>query len=346
VKDSHYTPSALAEYLVSRIKKKKVKTIADFCVGEGNLLKAAQKKWSSAIFFGNDVSRQVIRLLKQKYPKWKLESCDFLNQKSRNNSNQFKKKYDVILLNPPFTCRGSIIKQVFFDNVEYNVSTAMAFFIESIKYLSTDGVLYAILPQSVAYSQKDEKIRKYLSEKYDFKIFEEIENQEFEKCSPSIILAAIKDKKLHVPENRLFAQINTEIKILEVKRGKISMYKIKKARKNTLPLVHSTNIRDNTIENITYNVKEDASKIKGPAVLINRVGQPDIRKICIIPSKKEYALSDCIIGIKTKTANDSKLLKKIIIDNWSSFSNLYKGTGAKYITVKRIRYFLKLELEP
>jgi predicted RNA methylase len=338
--DSHYTPKALADYLISRINKKNVKTIADFCVGEGELLKAAQRKWNNAKFYGNDISSQVIQLLKRKYPKWILGNCDFLNSKKR--VKLFKNKYDIILLNPPFTCKGSTINHVVFDNIVYHVSTAMAFFIESIKYLKTDGILYAILPQSVAYSQKDEKIREYLYKEYNFKIFKEINNQEFEKCSPNILLAAFNDKKLSF-KNKTFDQINIGIKYLEIHRGKIGMHKIKKTKVNTIPLVHSTNIKNNKLKNIKYKMKNNISKIEGPAVLINRVGQPDIRKICIIPHKKEYILSDCIIGIKTKTMNDCQILKKTIIDNWSSFSNLYKGTGAKYITIKRIKYFLNLE---
>jgi len=341
-KDSHYTPKPLADYLISRIKKNDVKTVADFCVGEGELLKAAQKKWANAIFYGNDNSNQVIQLLKRKYPKWILGNGDFLNSKSRNRTNIFKKKFDVILLNPPFTCKGSTIHHVVFDNIEYHVSTAMVFFIESIKYLNTNGILYAILPQSVAYSQKDEKIRKYLHEEYNFKIFKEINNQEFEKCSPNIILAAFNDKNIS-SKNKKFDQINIEIKNLNIQRGKLGMHKIKITKKNVIPLVHSTNIKNNRLENIKYKVKDNLSKIKGPAVLISRVGQPDIRKICIIPPKEEYILSDCIVGVKTKTMGDCEILKKTIIDNWSGFSNLYKGTGAKYITIKRIKYFLNLE---
>jgi tRNA1(Val) A37 N6-methylase TrmN6 len=345
MKDSHYTPSDLAEYLVSQIKKKDVITIVDFCVGEGDLLKAAQKKWENAIFFGNDISSKVIQQLKKEYPKWILENCDFLSQKSKKKAELFKNKFDIILLNPPFTCKGSIVNHVIFDDVEYNVSTAMAFFIESIKFLNTDGVLYAILPQSVAYSQKDEKIRRYLSENYGFKVFEEIEKQEFEKCSPSILLASVNDKSLS-SQNKPFIQIDTGIKSLEVFRGKMSMHKIKKAIKHTLPLIHSTNIRNNKIENLTYNVKCYDSKIVGPAVLINRVGHPDVRKIYVVPSKKEYALSDCILAIKAKSIKDCQIIKKTITDNWLDFSNLYKGTGAKYITIKRLSYFLKIRPEP
>jgi len=341
-KDSHYTPKPLADYLVSRIKKKNVKTVADFCVGEGELLKAAQKKWVKATFYGNDISSQVIQQLKRKHSKWVLGNGDFLNSKSRSRMKLFKKKFDVILLNPPFTCKGSTIHTVVFDNIEYHVSTAMFFFIESIKYLSKDGILYAILPQSVAYSQKDEKIREYLHEKYSFKIFKEKNKQAFKYCSPSIILAAFNDKEIS-SKNLLFDNINTGIKYLEIKRGRIGMHKIKKTEKYAKQLIHSTNLKNNQLKNIKYRIKSNLSKIEGPAVLVSRVGQPDIRKICIIPSKKEYILSDCIIAIKTKSMEDSQLLKKSIINNWSSFSNLYKGTGAKYITIKRIKHFLNLE---
>jgi hypothetical protein len=181
-----------------------------------------------------------------------------------------------------------------------------------------------------------------LYEEYNFKIFKEINNQEFEKCSPNIILAAFNDKNIY-SKNKTFDQINIGIKNINIQRGRLGMHKIKTSKKNAIPLVHSTNIKNNKLENINYKVKNNLSKIKGPAVLISRVGQPDIRKVCIIPPKKEYILSDCIIGIITKTMEDCKALKETIIDNWSSFSNLYKGTGAKYITIKRIKYFLDIK---
>jgi tRNA1(Val) A37 N6-methylase TrmN6 len=341
VTDSHYTPTKLADYLISRIKKNDVKKIADFCVGEGELLKAAQKKWSNAKFYGNDISSQVIQLLKRKYPKWILGRGDFLNLKSRNKTNIFKNKFDLILLNPPFTCKGSTIHNIIFDNIEYHVSTAMAFFIESINYLNSNGILYAILPQSIAYSQKDEKIREHLCKKYNFNIFKEINKQDFEKCSPNIILVAFNDKNIS-SNNKVFKQIDIGIKHLEVMRGKISMHKVKISKNNSIPLIHSTNIRNNKLEKLKYIINYNPSRIEGPAVLITRVGQPDIRKVCIIPHKKEYILSDCIIGLKTKTMVDCERLKKIIFDNWLVFSNLYKGTGAKYITINRIKYFFKL----
>lgn len=339
--DSHYTPPNLADYLVSNIKKRSVKTVADFCVGEGGLLIAAKKKWNNASFFGNDISKRVTKLLKRKYPEWILGNCDFLDLTSKNRSKLFINKFDLILLNPPFSCRGSTKKRIIFDDTEFSTSTAMAFFIESIKYLNKNGVLYAILPQSIAYSQKDEKIRNYLYEKYNFIIINEINNQEFEKCSPNIIIAAVNDKSLY-SNKYSFKQINTKINNLKIFRGNISMHEIKASKKNSLTLIHSTNIKNNKLIDVKINVRKEKSRIAGPALLICRVGQPDSKKICVIPSKKEYALSDCIIGIKTNTTKDCNILKKLIINNWSSFSNLYKGTGAKYVTIERIKHFLNI----
>lgn len=341
MKDKYYTPPSLANHLVSFINKKNVISIADFCVGEGELLKAAKEKWSNAKFYGTDISSDVVTLMKKFHQDWILGKCDFLNPKSRNQCPIFKQKFDVILLNPPFTCKGATIETIIIDDIRYNVSTAMAFFVEATKYLKEDGVMYAILPQSIAYSQKDEKIRNYLGEKYSLKIFEERNNQEFGKCTPNIILVSVNDKNL-ISQNNQAKQVNTGIRGMVLKRGNISMHKISEV-KSSLSLIHSTNMHNGKIINLKYTVSNERSRIDGPALLIHRVGQPNIDKICIISQGKAYALSDCVIGITTNTINDCYLLKEIITDNWSDFSGLYKGTGAKYITIERLKYFFNLQ---
>lgn len=339
MRDSHYTPTKLADHLVSLIDKETTCVIADFCVGEGELLRAAKKKWNNAKLFGNDISDKAIRLLRKNHPDWMLENCDFLDRRTRYEKLAFKSKFDIILLNPPFTCKGSTIHKIYFDNIEFHASTAMVFFVEAINYLQKNGVLYAILPQSIAYSKKDEKIRTYLREKYNFKILEELNNQGFEKCTPNIVLASVNDTQ-SIDLNNDFRQINTEIKYLQIQRGSISMHNIKKCKRHSVSLVHSTNIRDNKIVGLKYKVEDNISHINGPALLIHRVGQPNLKKICIISFKEAYALSDCVIGIKTRTIKECQQLKKMITDHWHDFSNLYKGTGAKYITIERLKYFL------
>lgn len=338
VRDLHYTPTLLAEHLISFIEKKNISNIADFCVGEGELLLAAKRKWPEATLCGCDISDKTIISMKRVHPCWMLSKCNFLNPKSRNKTIILKNKYDLVLLNPPFTCKGSTIEKVFFEGQEFHMSTSMAFFVESIQYLKNEGVMYAILPQSIAYSKKDEKIRLYLKEKYNFRILEERNNQEFEKCAPNIILASINEKNVF-PTSNTAKRLNTKINGLYIQRGNISMNEIKEKDSHSVYLIHSTNIRDNKIVDLKYKVDPIRSRIEGPALLIHRVGQPNENKLCIINKGEVYALSDCIIGIKTLTLKDCHSLKMIILENWVVFSNMYKGTGAKYITIERLKSF-------
>lgn len=338
VRDSHYTPTILAQHLVSFVEKKDIITIADFCVGEGELLLAAKKKWPDATLCGCDISEKTIISMKKKHPCWMLSKCDFLNSKSRNSSAILRNKYDLVLLNPPFTCKGATIETVFFEGYKFHMSTSMAFFVEAIQYLKNEGAMYAILPQSIAYSKKDEKIRNYLKKKYNFQILEERNNQEFEKCAPNIILASINERNVF-PISNSAKQLDVKINDLYIQRGNISMHEIIEVDTPYVYLIHSTNIRDNKIINLRYKVNPIRSRIEGPALLIHRVGQPNEKKMCIINKGEVYALSDCIIAIRTLTLEDCHSLRELILKNWNIFSNLYKGTGAKYITIERLETF-------
>lgn len=342
MKDSYYTPESLANYLTSLIDDRDFKKVADFCVGEGRLLTAAYSKWPNAQLYGTDVCPKVIKRMKSSHPNWNFGKCDFLNSKSRNANPILRQEFDLILSNPPFSCKGSKVNHVTFDNITFQVSDAMAFIIEAMKYLEKDGVMYAILPQSCGYSNKDKKIREYLIEKYNFRILEEREEQSFDDCSPNIILVSINDKSPY--ENEIInAYLNTDkkISIKRILRGNISMFKVDKHFGNEMSLIHSTNIRDHKIINIAHRVKSNRSVVKGPAVLIHRVGNPSFNKICIISSQESYVISDCIIGIELLTERDCNILFNYIKSNWSYFHSLYKGTGAKFITIERLYSFLE-----
>lgn len=41
--------------------------------------------------------------------------------------------------------------------------------------------------------------------------------------------------------------------------------------------------------------------------------------------------------IQTPTFTDAVTTKKAILDNWNAFADAYKGTGAKYITLERLK---------
>lgn len=137
-------------------------------------MRSAQAKWKDVEVYGTDISNEAISNLEKIHPDWNVECCDFLNEESKSNCKLLKDRtFELILLNPPFTCKGSTIHKVDFEGDHYNVSAAMHFILKSIKYLAPNGILIAILPISTAYSQKDVKIWNVLKEKYNLTIIEQ-----------------------------------------------------------------------------------------------------------------------------------------------------------------------------
>ena len=341
MKDSFYTSTILAEILVNYVEYDKINTVVDFCVGGGELLRSAQSKWKDVEVFGTDISNEAISLLHKNHPDWKVEYCDFINDNSRLSCKILENnKFDLILLNPPFTCKGSTIHKTKFDGIYYNVSTAMLFLLNSISYLSPNGAIYAILPISVAYSQKDSKIWNILEQKHNMTILEERDKQYFKNCyPPNIILVSLNDFKNKKPKETR-KSIEFRAKIEAIIRGQISMNEIIEDSTSTKLLIHSTNLRNNKIVDVSFKVQTNHHLIIGPGIIIHRVGNPNPLKICTIKKTDKYILSDCLIFIKTKTHQDADEIKNQIILNWSSFEKLYKGTGAKYITIKRLSFFL------
>lgn len=348
--DTFYTPPLLAERLLSYVDCKNIKKVADFCVGRGELLKAAEKKNSNIKCYGTDIDNLIVKEIKKSHSNWKVAVCDFTNKISRENTLILKKStFDLILLNPPFTCKGSKINKVEFDNNTFYVSVAMTFFVESLRYLSNEGFLFAIMPASVIYSSKDKKLIAFLREKYNIELLEEREKQLFRNCSPNIVLLKLSNKNTntrYVPKTfinstpLLFDARKFNVNIF---RGNLSVNESLKYKNNQgLRYVHSTNLRNNTINSACIKVNKPQSSVKGPAILIPRVGKPDIKKICIIEHLDCYVLSDCIIAILSDSLDNIQILYDEIILKKDIFYSLYKGTCAKYITIERLKESLNL----
>lgn len=344
--DSYYTSKELASRLINYVQKKDVKSIADFCVGDGDLLKAALNRWSKAKYTGLDISKEAITSVKKNYTRWNLSTCNFLSDKSRKRCIPLVKNkngFDLILLNPPFSTKGGEVHKVFFNNEYILVSRAMAFLVEAIKYLSPTGCLYAILPISVAYSKKDEKIWKLLTDNYNLSVLETPTKKHFKGCSPNIVLISIKDSIKSRISISFKSLSSFDAKNISVFRGKVSMHNIGKNKTGQKYLIHTTNLQNNRIQDLEIKLDNNLSEISGPAILIPRVGQPNINKICIIKKEESYILSDCILAIKTKTLTESIFLKKLFVENWDYISNLYKGTGARYITIEKLEKYLGIK---
>ena len=345
-KDSFYTPIELADKLVSLIIEDGIKTVMDFCVGNGDLLKAVQRKFPEVECFGTDIATEAIERLRESQPAWILEVCDFSSTERFDQLSVFGyKRYDLIVLNPPFTCKGSSICKIIFEDIAYNVSTAMMFVTNALKYRADNGVLYAILPSSCAYSQKDRKLWEDLMKKYNLQILATPDRMYWQDCAASIILVSIggKENRTHI-EKPLFDF--TSLPVNKIVRGHISPHDAHfvDGRKG-VKYIHTTNLQNNKIVNcscVGLPEMRDVERygrvcIQGPAVLIPRVCKPNIGKVCVYKYKSVFVPSDCVIALCTKSYEDASLIAYTLREHWEQFRTIYQGTAAKYTTMERVR---------
>ena len=337
--DSFYTPIHLANKLIDHITENSIQTAIDFCVGNGNLLEAVHNRFPQTQLFGTDISDDVIEKMAGLHTDWTLGVCDFKDNASINQLSFLKNKhFDLIMLNPPFTCKGGNVEPIRFKGKTFKVSTAMMFVMKALKYLSPSGGLYAILPISCVYSQKDRVAWQYLQAKYNACILEELTRVHFgDKCSPNIALVYLGSQEKYKPETCIpnhFCHLAVDCII----RGSISMHNLTYSdSSDALKLIHTTNIQNGKLVNLKRISPPTRSTINGYGVVIPRVCNPSPKKIAVLDGKHTYVISDCIIVLKTHTIDAAKQIQHHIIQNWPTFINLYKGTSAQYTTIEKIK---------
>lgn len=336
--DPFYTPTPLATKLADYVDVDHVKRIADFCIGDGELIRAARDKYPDAICYGVDICNDVIANLKEKHSDWKLAVCDFEDDESVNKVDFIRDiLFDLIMMNPPFTCKGSIVETIEFEGQVFKVSTAMKFVMRALEHLSTEGGLYAILPISCVYSDKDKKAWDYLQQSHYACVLEEPERVYFsKKCSPCIVLVYVGNRDIR---RKCQSNINPflDLPIEDVVRGAIRMQGLKVSKsKNAKRLIHTTNMQNGKLVKVN-KILTSYNAISGFGVVIPRVCNPNRSKIVVLDNQDEYVLSDCVALLKTRTSEEAIVVKERILEHWPAFEQLYKGTGARYTTVQRLK---------
>ena len=344
--DSYYTPIHLAEKLVSYITEKKIRTAIDFCVGNGDLLKAVEKKYANINYYGIDISKNAVEKVAKENLKWNLSACDFCDDNALSKVPFIRESFfDLIMFNPPFTCRGSIIEEVEVGEEVFKVSTAMKFILKALRYLSIKGGMYAILPVSCVYSQKDSKAWQYLQKNYNAIILEEPKKISFcGRCTPNIVLVYLGVAIKKDANKIIYAHLNCN-EVISVIRGSTRMQQlVYSSSKKSIKLIHTTNIQKGKLVNIKRISSENKRTVNGFGVVIPRVCNPSQDKVAILDGKTSYILSDCVILLQTSSIQDAINLKSKILANWNIFVSIYKGTGARYTTINRIKNLMGISI--
>ena len=336
--DSFYTPDKIAQEMVA-LYDGTPHLIGDFCAGDGGLLRACEAHFPHAMYFANDKSKRAYHKLLKAHANWDVYNLDFLSDKSLQEVAHLNGTFDLLLLNPPFTCKGQTYKFIF-DGFKFSASKALLFVIRSIRFLSRGGRLMAVLPIGVSISERDAKLMAYLKNAYDFRIHKKVSGVSFTGKEPNVILAELcrpQMESTYVPKKPIKRTYDF------LHRGCRTVVDANDLKtKNGILFIHTTNLIGNKIVDTKARLPEDKARILvGPAVLVPRVGTPNVNKIVVIGERKRYILSDCVIAILSRDESSAYHIQDILASKKISFHHLYAGTGARYITLSRLGEYVK-----
>lgn len=343
--DAHYTPDWVADRVASEVTalaRTKQPHIADYTAGDGALLRASSRVLPRARITAADIDPVAVRSLKTANPSWNVGTCDLLSAKSRSSSPLLGRRgafADVVVLNPPFSHRGGTYFRVLND--AFRASPAMAFVAHALEQLADGGSAVVLVPSGTVHSQKDELLWTRLREATTVRVVDEFARTTFdgEHATVSMILLIGLSRELLRAEakNPVADPVSADDAAADVRliRGTQQMHLIETNQRG-LMLVHSTHLRGRAIlPGPRIGVR--APTIAGPAVLLPRVGLPRRDKLAVYLAGDEVVLSDCVIALRGRTEPITKRVNAELADSWDDLEALYRGSCARYITVRDLR---------
>jgi len=314
------------------------RSIGDFACGNGSLLELAP--FPNKLVYGLDIDPSVITALRSRYPEWHLCSGDFLNPclQTQRFLHELVGALDMIVLNPPFSCRGGTKEYVYVDGKDVGCSKSLAFVLKSMPFLKEKGSLMAILPKSVLRSEKDAEALEHIRRSWRIDIEAEFCRKTFEGCYPQSVCVNI--QRLGGSAKGIEScNIMRGAPKVTIVRGSIPMHSTSEVGQHKV--LHTTALRvADPISAITRYSSRPGKSVEGTFITIPRVGAPDMKKIRIIQSAGEVTLSDCVLALVLDDSLQAPHLLDQIQSNWELLEAEYGSTCAPYITVAQVISFL------
>lgn len=336
--DKHYTPAFVAAAMMDAVLGTRVESIADFAAGHGELLRQAAQRWPNARIFANDLDPGAVRHLRRGRAHWVTSRSDFFDADERTNVlGSHVGCIDLILLNPPFSCRGAAVRPVIFRDLTLRCSTALAFIVASLPFLSVAGELIAVVPRGSLRSDKDRASWSAIASVFDIDHLQDFGRVTFPGCAVTSSIVRVRRPTQHRLRG-LDGAREIDVSPILVRRGSLPVHSatLGPRRKDALPFIHSTNLRNNRIEESLWAVSE-RSVVTGPATLLPRVGRPDCRKVAVLASGQSVVLSDCVFALCCDSDESAAALLRKLISRWAILSGAYGGTCAPYLTAAELR---------
>ena len=339
--DTHYTPTALARSLVASASHLRPRVIADLAAGRGDLLLEAERHWPSASYLGSDIDPKSILHLANIRPSWNVGRCDLRNPRSRSSCRALRNARGsvcLLLLNPPFSCRGGTRYAVHTSLGAVSASAALSFLLLAVEYVAADGHIVCILPYGCLKNMKDVDAWIYLKERFDVALLGTHLRGAFPHSAAHTALVHLSPRSSSSRNNiRTTIESHPDPSIrATITRGGCQLHRL--TPDNSKPiLVHYTDLREGSV--ILNGLRGSGSHrcVQGPIVLIPRVGRITESKVAVMDHSTSVMLSDCTIGIKPEPIENVYMLRDRIVGNFNALREQYVGTGAPFITLGRLR---------
>lgn len=339
--DQFYTPPALAAFLVGAARVRSPNHIADFAMGDGALLRAAETRWPRARLYGSDIDPTVSEAATGLVSKISFSAHDFLAEAPEpSEMAALKKACDLILLNPPFTCKGNKRHAVKVGDETAAGSKALAFVARALDYLKPGGEVLAIVPASCVTSQRDRALLGAMRKSFTVEQIGEINRNGFDGCSVAVIVMRISYTKLARRQSRALASpklVMLKPYAVKIMRGTVPIHRTS-IDVAGVRVLHTVDLRSK-IDAPERWTQEPRRIVSGSAVLLPRVGRPDATKL-VHMNLPTVALSDCVIAIKSEPAGHEQEVLRLLRSNWAAIEQLYGGSCAPYITIEQLQTFL------
>ncbi|MFP2957453.1 N-6 DNA methylase [Myxococcus sp. 1LA] len=349
--DKYYTPIDVAERLAAAFSRRQVSVVIDPACGDGRLLDAIAKVFPKACLLGIDVDKTAIRKLRRNRPLWVVSRANMLSRRSRQRSaaHLAATDCDLVVANPPFSMgftKGHIFRH---QTGSFRTSLAMRYLLESIESFNPRVGFAAILPESAAYSQLDATARAYLGRHFEWAETERLPRTAFSGTrARAILVVGWRREEIRPALRSVPRRTPNEPRHERLVRGGLPRHEAKKL-KNGVPFLHTTSL-GSLASGVRLSLPQvhpiKRGLVLGPAVVFPRVGEVSRNQIAIVPSDLYVQLSDCVMAIRAKSHVDAQSIRETILTHWAEFSSLFKGTGARYVTVARMNTWIEKNIPP
>ena len=339
--DRYYTPERVAISALERAHfPVSPSTCADSTCGSGRLLDAANAVFGPVQSIGIDRDEDAISRLRLRRPDWHLSVGDLLH----NDTVEVLPKrscVDLLVLNPPFSHGNKKAVDIVFAGKSMKGSIAMAHLLRSFELFQPKLGAIIIAPESLLYSETDHVARQTLEADYQFQKIADLSRCTFSGASVQASVVQISPGR-HSPSPQEIRHGDTVIEATIV-RGSLSVH-LNVSSAHGAPFLHSTDIRKVVITGSTRDLSNTTvvakGRTKGWVILIPRVGLPDATFVKALKLETTIQLSDCVIALSFSTKASALKAERRIHSRWAEFRGLYRGTGARYVTISRLSLWL------